>query len=153
HATKGKSDQFEVPRPNARRRRTTQRRRLATVLFGVLSVLMLAATVSAQTLTVAISEGMPGFDPGANNRTVASQAYPNIFDTLVAKNAQGELIPSLATAWEAVGPTAWRLDLRQDVTWHDGEPFTAADVEFTIERIANTPDLTRHVLFQGVTDV
>jgi peptide/nickel transport system substrate-binding protein len=122
-------------------------------LVAVILGFALAATALAQTLTVAISEGMPGFDPGANNRTVASQVYPNIFDTLVAKNGAGELIPSLATSWESAGPTSWRLQLRDDVTWHDGQPFTAADVEFTIERIATTPELARHVLFQGVTDV
>lgn len=147
-----KSARTEVVRLGSAGGRGGQGRSRA-MLIGALIVAWLTMTAGAQTLTVAISEGMPGFDPGANNRTVASQVYPNIFDTLVAKNAQGELIPSLATSWESVGPTSWRLELRQGVTWHDGEPFTAADVEFTIERIANTPDLTRHVLFQGVTDV
>lgn len=115
--------------------------------------LALAGSALAQTLTVAINEGMPGFDPGANNRTVPSQVYPNIFDKLVGKDVNGQLIPSLALTWESTGPNTWHLTLREGVTWHDGAPFTAADVEFTIERIANTPELARHVLFNNVTDV
>lgn len=38
---------------------------------------------------------------------------------------------SLASDWSSDDFTMWRFTLRSDVTWHDGEPFTAADVEFT----------------------
>jgi peptide/nickel transport system substrate-binding protein len=125
---------------------------LRHVLAAALALALVGAA-SAQSITIAISEGMPGFDPGANNRTVPSNVYPNIFDALIHKDAAGTLEPGLATAWEPAGETAWRLTLRDDVRWHDGEPFTAADVEFTIERIAQTPELARHVLFSHVTDV
>ena len=47
-------------------------------------------------------------------------------------------IPDLATAWEpAPDGLAWTFKLRQDVKWHDGQPFTAADVKFTIDNIMN----------------
>lgn len=126
--------------------------RLVRALVAV-TLIAVAATGTAQTITIAISEGMPGFDPGANNRAVPSYVYPNVFDALVHKDAAGALVPGLATSWEADGDTAWRLQLREGVTWHDGEPFTADDVKFTIERIARTPELARHVLFQNVVEV
>ena len=47
-------------------------------------------------------------------------------------------VPDLATSWEpAPDGLAWTFKLRQGVTWHDGAPFTAADVKFTIDNIMN----------------
>jgi peptide/nickel transport system substrate-binding protein len=119
----------------------------------VVLALVVSGMAGAQSITIAISEGMPGFDPGANNRTIPSYVYPNLFDSLIHKDPDGALVPGLATAWEAAGASAWRITLRPDVRWHDGEPFTAADVKFTIERIATTPELARHILFSHVVEV
>jgi peptide/nickel transport system substrate-binding protein len=63
-----------------------------------------------------------------------------LFDSLLAVDPwTGALVPSLARAWRvsADGLTI-TFDLRDDVLWHDGEPFAAEDVEFTFETIANT---------------
>lgn len=113
----------------------------------------LLGLVAAQSITVAINEGIPGFDPAASTRSVAASVYPNIFDSLISKDADGTLVPALATSWAPEGATALRLQLREGVTWHDGSPFTAADVEFSIERLAFTPELVRHGSFAGITDV
>lgn len=111
------------------------------------------ALSQAQTVTVAISEGIPGFDPTQTTRSVANNVYPNIFDTLINLDRSGDLAPSLATSWIPESDTTWRITLRDDVTWHDGTPFTADDVKFTLERLATTPDLIRHVLMADVISV
>jgi peptide/nickel transport system substrate-binding protein len=50
----------------------------------------------------------------------------------------GELIGDLAESWEiSSDQLTWTFHLRQGVTWHDGEPFTADDVKFTIELCYN----------------
>ena len=47
---------------------------------------------------------------------------------------------------ETLNPTTWEFELRPDVTFHDGEPFTAADVVFSIERArAETSDFRGYV--------
>ena len=55
-----------------------------------------------------------------------------IFDGLTRVNEKGELVPALAQSWQVSedGRTI-EFTLRQDVVWHDGEPFTADDVAFS----------------------
>lgn len=48
-----------------------------------------------------------------------------------------ELMPLLATDWATDDGTIWTINLRQGVKWHDGEPFTAADVVFSYNAYAN----------------
>ena len=59
-----------------------------------------------------------------------------VYNSLVATDDNGKLIPSLATKWQvaADGKTV-TFDLRTGVTWQDGDPFTSADVKATLERI------------------
>lgn len=54
-----------------------------------------------------------------------------LFDTLVWKDAKG-FVPALAEKWEiSADGLTYRFLLRKNVKWHDGQPFTAADVAFT----------------------
>ena len=47
-----------------------------------------------------------------------------------------EIEPALAESWDVSDDgLIWTFYLRRDVRWHDGEPFTAADVEFTFNQI------------------
>src|SRR6266567_4364443 len=51
-----------------------------------------------------------------------------------------ELIPELAETWEVRdGGTTLTFHLHQGVKWHDGAPFSSADVKYTIERIMHPP--------------
>ncbi|QEL65460.1 dipeptide transport system, periplasmic-binding protein [Oryzomicrobium terrae] len=54
-----------------------------------------------------------------------------IIESLVDLDANGKVVPVLATAWKASadGKTV-TFKLREGVTWHDGKPFTAADVQY-----------------------
>jgi peptide/nickel transport system substrate-binding protein len=68
-----------------------------------------------------------------------------IFDQNVAKNSFDSIVPDLATSW------SWNDDgkqlafkLRQGVRWHDGKPFTAADVACTFDLLLSTDKLRRN---------
>ena len=53
-----------------------------------------------------------------------------------------EVEPSLAESWErSEDGLTWTFHLRRDVTWHDGEPFTAHDMDFTFNRIIYNHDI------------
>lgn len=61
-----------------------------------------------------------------------------VFLPLVARNATGELEGVLATRWEhSPDFRTWTVHLRSDVLWHDGVPFTAHDVKFTLDLLAS----------------
>ena len=61
-----------------------------------------------------------------------------LFDSLVARDGEGNLVPSLAKEWAYdEGTMTYSFKLEDGVKWHDGESFTADDVKFTIEAIKN----------------
>jgi len=57
-----------------------------------------------------------------------------VFDGLLDIDQSGQILPALATDWQiSKDGSVYEFHLRKDVTWHDGAPFTAADVAFTIQ--------------------
>ena len=58
----------------------------------------------------------------------------HIFDSLIWRTADGKYVPMLATSWELVDDLTWEFELRDDVTFHNGEHFTAEAVQFSLER-------------------
>lgn len=88
-------------------------------------------------------EGIVGAPRAIN--PLLSDAYPVdrelvdlIFDGLMRVDANGRLVPALAESW-AVGEDgrSVRFQLRNNLTWQDGEPVTAADVAFTFNLMAD----------------
>ena len=89
---------------------------------------------SRQVLTVAATAD--GYYENPQYPTIGR--YPtnaNIFETLVRMTPDYQLAPSLATSWEFLPPNTWRFQLRKNVKFQDGTPFTAKAVEFTIKQI------------------
>lgn len=82
-----------------------------------------------------------GADPQSFNAQLTSGASPTAFsaqimDTLIRISDEYELSPGLAEEWELSDDgMLLTLTLREGVTWHDGEPFTAEDVKFNLEEI------------------
>jgi peptide/nickel transport system substrate-binding protein len=63
--------------------------------------------------------------------------YFNIIEPLLVLDDQGKLQPRLATSWQVTSPTKVRFKLRPNVKFHDGTPFNAAAVKFTMDRAFN----------------
>ncbi len=92
--------------------------------------------VVKDTLAVVLSSEPTNLNPQVINMLNSYIIEFLIYDTLLEKDAEGNIIPNLATEWEVVDDTHIRFKLRDDVTFSNGTPFTAEDVRYTIERAA-----------------
>ena len=102
----------------------------ATLLAGA----CVAPSAPAATLRFADQGDAISMDPYALNESLQLTLMANVYEPLVGRGKQLELIPILATSWKQTAPTVWRFTLRKDVKFHDGTPFTAEDVIFSYER-------------------
>src|SRR6267142_1276300 len=81
------------------------------------------------------SQGDPQtIDPHSQNELLTNSVNGQMYETLVNRGKNLEIVPVLATEWKQVDPLTWRFTLRQGVKFHDGTPFTADDVLFSVQR-------------------
>jgi peptide/nickel transport system substrate-binding protein len=77
----------------------------------------------------------PGtMDPHSRNVTPTISFLANIYEPLVRRDRNMKIEGALATSWSNTAPDVWRFNLRRDVKFHDGSPFTADDVVFNAGR-------------------
>ena len=107
-------------------------KRFAVFAGAVLAVS--SAALQAQTLRWA-SQGDPQtMDPHSQNESMTNMMNGQVYEKLVNRDRQLAIVPGLATEWQQVSPLVWRMKLRPNVKFHDGSPFTADDVVYSIER-------------------
>ena len=84
----------------------------------------------------AIGSNPPHLNSMLNTDSATHQIDSSIFDTIVEIDSAFNVYPSLATEWEVnADATQYTFKLRDDVKWHDGEPFTSADVKYNMEEV------------------
>jgi peptide/nickel transport system substrate-binding protein len=111
-----------------------------------MTVLLLAGQAWAQTSIVVAQDDSPRMmNPHGDDSDAGLQYFANFFDGLLQrKGPEGILAPALAVKWERQDALNWKFWLRQGVTFHNGNPFTAEDVKFTFERLSN-PEVSEFV--------
>jgi peptide/nickel transport system substrate-binding protein len=105
--------------------------------FGlVFCALLMTGCISAQgvTLRVANQGDILSLDPHAMNEGLQLDVLLNVYEPLVSRNLDYKPRPLLATHWAQTAPTVWRFVLREGVHFHDGTPFAADDVVFSLQR-------------------
>lgn len=96
-------------------------------------------------LVVGTTRDIAGWDIHNHNNTFTEAVHQHVFDYLVYYNLDtGEFEPGLATEWKLVEPTVWEFKLRQGVKFHNGEPFDAESVRFTLHRVSRNPELREY---------
>ncbi|ADY66164.1 MULTISPECIES: peptide ABC transporter substrate-binding protein [Rhizobium/Agrobacterium group] len=95
-------------------------------------------------LTVGFSQEPTVFNPHMPHIEVDEGIHFSIFDPLFYVDEKGAFVAALAAEVPTVengGISAdglnWKVKLRDDVKWHDGKPFTAEDVKFTLELLVD----------------
>jgi peptide/nickel transport system substrate-binding protein len=91
---------------------------------------------AAQTVRIANQGDALSMDPHSLNESLQLSVTGNVYEPLVGRNKDLSLAPMLATSWKQTSPVVWRFELRKNVQFHDGTPFTADDVVFTFARAA-----------------
>jgi len=105
------------------------------------------APAADQTMTVGWGAEPPSLDPGLATDTTSSNVILSIMDPLVQLNPDTlEAEPALAESWEVDGTTV-TFTLRQDGTWTNGDPVTAADFEYSWKRTLD-PELAADYAYQ-----
>lgn len=95
--------------------------------------------VRGGTFIMALEGDTPTFNPYLNTDTLTLMPSVNINETLVLLDWELKPQPGLADSWNvsADGRT-YTFNLVKNATWHDGKPFTSADVKFTLEKLLPT---------------
>ncbi len=93
-----------------------------------------ATESTATTLRHAHSWPIGNLDPHRNQGNIQMLHFQLVYDGLVTEEADGTIVPALATEWVDTG-TVLDFTLREGVLFHDGTPFDAAVVKANIERV------------------
>ncbi len=132
----------------------TRRQTLALSAGGLIASLIgprgSAQAAVGDTLTIAYNVNLPSFDPtvgpSAVNPTIQA-IYRSVFDQFIGQKPNLAFEPGLLTAWGWNDDRSkiW-MDVRPGVTWHDGSPFTPADIVWSLER-AGKPETGNPIQF------
>ncbi len=107
---------------------------VAGFVLGVGASLVAMPARSENTLRYANVGDAATLDPHALNSLVTLMAGMQMHDALVMRSPTMEKVPGLAESWEILDENTWQFNLRRDVTFHNGNAFTADDVIFSIRR-------------------
>ncbi len=117
-----------------------QERRLRSMIEVADAAVPLSREEEARTVTVPIRSDPRHLNPALNIDTWGYRiAMHNIFESLVRRDPKtGKIIPGLASRW-TISPDArtYTFTLRENVRWHDGRPFTAQDVRYSLTRVVD----------------
>ena len=106
--------------------RSKARQLAAGLFFG--TALSTAAWAGGElgSVTISYAYDLETLDASQVPQTFHRAVLRNVYDPLVTLSPDGTtVLPALAESWENVDPLTWRFHLRKDVTFQNGEPFSA----------------------------
>jgi peptide/nickel transport system substrate-binding protein len=122
-------------------------------LAAVAAIALAAGAVDARSLKWARTADSLTLDPHAQNEGPTHNLMHQIYEPLLIRDAAGKIIPTLALSWKVTSdPKVWEFKLRQGVKFHNGNPFTADDVVFSLKR-AQQPTSDMKGLLISIEDV
>ncbi|WP_299661818.1 ABC transporter substrate-binding protein [Methylobacterium sp.] len=107
----------------------------ATALAGCLGFGIAGPAQAANVFRFAFQGDIKSLDPYSLKESFTIGMHGAIFDSLITRDKDLNIVPMLAESWETPEPTRWRFHLRKGVKFHDGSDFTADDVIFSATRV------------------
>jgi peptide/nickel transport system substrate-binding protein len=121
-------------------------KRVLGLVFAAAAALSVSPSPRAADTTVTISQGVDAdtLNPDATTITPTFNVVQHFYERLADYGSRpGEYQARLATAWKRINPTTEEYTLRRGVTFSNGDPFTSADVKFTVEWIKNPANASK----------
>jgi peptide/nickel transport system substrate-binding protein len=112
-------------------------------MLSLMTVLSMVAQGQDKTLVVGLSEDYHSLDPSRAYEPGGSLIHHSVYQTLVTfpSDSVSKILPSLAKSWEiSEDGIVYMFSLREDATFSNGDPLTAADVVFSFNRMKNLKD-------------
>src|SRR5438477_10019322 len=94
-------------------------------------------------LIAGLSERMLTLDPANHYSISTTSVLRHLYDPLIDVTNESKFVPALAETWRPVNNTTWHFTLRKGVTFHDGTPFNAESVAFTLKRARDNTKLIK----------
>lgn len=118
--------------------------KIARTIPAMLLMLAANAAFAESTLRIGIQDDPDVLDPHRSRTYSGRLVYTALCDKLVDVTPELTYVPQLATAWNwSEDGKTLTMNLREGVTFHDGEPFDAAAVKFNLDRARTLPDSLR----------
>ncbi len=123
-------------------------------MMAIAALLSTTTIASAETLRWARAGDALTLDPHAQNEGPTHTIRHQMYEPLLVRDTTGAFQAALATEWapSPTDPNVWVFQLRQGVTFHGGEAFTAEDVVFSFER-AKQENSDMKELIGSITEV
>ena len=122
------------------------------LLLATMVATPLLASAQGQTLRWAAQNDILTLDPHSQNHATTNNIMSHTYETLVTYDKNYKPQPALATSWSQTSPTSFRFNLRRNVKFQDGSPFTADDVIFSFDR-SRVPPGTMTIYVGGVKEI
>lgn len=104
-------------------------------LLAVAAIALPLGAADAADLVVGFSQDALTLDPANHRKRETETIIRNIYDGLLTRDAQMNVVPELAESWEQIDTTTFEFKLRPGVKFHNGDELTAEDIKFTFERL------------------
>jgi len=127
--------------------------KISLLTLAAAAALAAVPGVHAKTFKWASQGEIATWDIHSQNNALQNGLHANVYESLVYYNSKTFAVePVLATSWKEISPTQVRFNLRKEVKFSDGTPFTADDAVFSLNRaMAKTSNFSPYV--QGIDKV
>jgi len=108
----------------------------ARLSVWLLAVACARAAAGADAVAIVAIDADPGhFNPAITTGSHVHAVADSLFNGLVGLDQNQQPMPDLATGWQVSPDGLTYTFTLAEALWHDGEPFTSADVKFTFENV------------------
>lgn len=135
------------------------KQKVSIVIVLVMLVMLLTSPVTGaqeppNTMRIGVTVEVDSLSPLISYSQIGYEVFQLLYDSLVMLDENLETVPGLAQDWQiSDDELEWTFTLRDDVQWHDGTPFTSADVKFTYELLLENELGMYSGYLGGITEV